>query len=73
MVAMTTVKLLIGAVIIHLVLWAAAAAQPQRRLEVERGSPRRAGRVTGVAARLERAFANFRETFPLFAALIVVD
>ena len=29
--------------------------------------------LTGVAGRLERAFANFRETFPFFAALVVVD
>ena len=27
--------------------------------------------LTGMAARLQRAFANFRETFPLFAAAVV--
>jgi uncharacterized MAPEG superfamily protein len=29
--------------------------------------------LTGIAGRLERAFANFRETFPLFAAAVLVD
>jgi len=28
--------------------------------------------LTGMAGRLERAFANFRETFPFFAAAVLV-
>jgi uncharacterized MAPEG superfamily protein len=67
---MVAVAVLIG--IIHL-LWAAAAAQPQRGLKWNAG-PRDAPVVlTGVAGRLERAFANFRETFPFFAVLVVID
>jgi uncharacterized MAPEG superfamily protein len=29
-------------------------------------------RLAGIAGRLNRAFANFRETFPLFAALVLI-
>jgi uncharacterized MAPEG superfamily protein len=29
--------------------------------------------LTGVAGRLERAFANFRESFPFFVALVIID
>lgn len=58
--------------IIHL-LWAAAAAQPQRGLTWNTGPRDEPVVLTGVAGRLERAFANFRETFPFFAALVVVD
>ena len=58
--------------IIHL-LWAAMAAQPQRGLKWNTGPRDEPIVLTGVAGRLERAFANFRETFPFFAALVVVD
>lgn len=58
--------------IIHL-LWAAAAAQPQRGLKWNTGPRDEPVVLTGVAGRLERAFANFRETFPFFAALVIVD
>ena len=54
-------------------LWAAAAAQPQRGLKWNTGPRDEPIVLTGVAGRLERAFANFRETFPFFAALVVID
>ncbi len=56
--------------VVHL-LWASIAAQPQRGLKWNVG-PRDEPRVlTGMAGRLERAFANYRETFPLFAAALL--
>ena len=58
--------------IIHL-LWAAMAAQPQRGLKWNTGPRDEPVVLTGVAGRLERAFANFRETFPFFAALVLLD
>ena len=67
---MVAVAVLIG--IVHL-LWAAAAAQPQRGLKWNAGSRDEPVVLTGVAGRLERAFANFRETFPFFAALVLVN
>jgi len=67
---MVAAAVIIG--IIHL-LWAAAAAQPQRGLKWNTGPRDEPIVLTGVAGRLERAFANFRETFPFFAALVVVD
>jgi uncharacterized MAPEG superfamily protein len=67
---MVAVAVAIG--IIHL-LWAAAAAQPQRGLKWNVGPRDEPVELTGVAGRLQRAFANFRETFPLFAALVVID
>lgn len=67
---MVAVAILIG--IVHL-LWAAAAAQPQRGLKWNAGPRDEPVVLTGVAGRLERAFANFRETFPFFAALVVID
>jgi uncharacterized MAPEG superfamily protein len=67
---MVAVAVIIG--IIHL-LWAAAAAQPQRGLKWNMGPRDETVVLTGVAGRLERAFANFRETFPFFVALVVID
>ena len=67
---MVAAAVLIG--LVHLV-WAAAAAQPQRGLKWNAGPRDEPIVLTGVAGRLERAFANFRETFPFFAALVVVD
>ena len=66
-------KLLGAAVIIGMVqlLWAAAASRRQQGLEWAAGSRDEARPVTGVAARLNRSFANFMETFPLFAAAVV--
>jgi uncharacterized MAPEG superfamily protein len=57
--------------LVHL-LWAAAAAQPQRGLKWNVGPRDTPVVLTGMAGRLERAFANFRETFPLFAAAVLV-
>ncbi|MDI1365645.1 MAG: MAPEG family protein [bacterium] len=67
-------QLLAAAVLIGLVhlLWASAAAQPQRGLKWNVGPRDEPVVLTGMAGRLERAFANFRETFPLFAVAIVV-
>ena len=61
------------AVIIGLInlLWGAAAAQPQRGLAWNVGPRDTPVVLTGMAGRLERAFANFRETFPFYAALVV--
>ena len=67
---MVAVAVIIG--IIHL-LWAAAAAQPQRGLKWNIGPRDEPIVLIGVAGRLERAFANFRETFPFFVALVVID
>lgn len=63
------VAVLIG--LVHL-LWAAAAAQPQRGLKWNVGPRDEPIVLTGMAGRLERAFANFRETFPLFAVAVLV-
>ena len=57
--------------VVHL-LWAAAAAQPQRGLKWNVGPRDTPVELTGMAGRLERAFANFRETFPFFAAAVLV-
>ncbi|WP_419255664.1 MAPEG family protein [Caulobacter sp. ErkDOM-YI] len=59
------VAVLIG--LVHL-LWASAAAQPQRGLKWNVGPRDTPVTLTGMAGRLGRASANFRETFPLFAA-----
>ena len=66
-------KLLGAAVVIGVLqlLWAAAASRLQQGLEWAAGSRDEARPVTGVAARLNRSFANFMETFPLFAAAVV--
>jgi len=66
-------KLLALAGIIGLVqlIWAAAAAQPQRGLEWNIGPRDEPRPLSGMAGRLERAFANYRETFPIFAAAVV--
>ncbi|MEI6281230.1 MAG: MAPEG family protein [Alphaproteobacteria bacterium] len=56
--------------LVHL-LWAAAAARKQQSLLWAGGSRDEARPVTGVAARLDRAFKNFRETFPFFAAAVL--
>ena len=67
-------QMLAAAVVIGLVhlLWAAAAAQPQRGLKWNVGPRDTPVALTGMAGRLERAFVNFRETFPLFAAVVLV-
>ncbi|PTS88384.1 MULTISPECIES: MAPEG family protein [unclassified Caulobacter] len=57
--------------LIHLV-WASVAAQPQRGLKWNVGPRDTPVVLTGMAGRLGRASANFRETFPLFAAAVLV-
>lgn len=66
-------KLLGCAVIIGVVqlFWAAAAARGQQDLKWAAGPRDEPMPVTGVAARLDRAFRNYRETFPAFAAAIL--
>lgn len=66
-------KLLGAAIIIGLVqlLWAAGAARGQQGLTWAAGSRDEPRPITGVAARLERAFRNYRETFPFFAAAVL--
>ena len=66
---MLGVAIVIG--LVHL-LWAAAAAQPQRGLKWNVGPRDTPIELTGMAGRLQRAFANFRETFPFFAAAVLV-
>jgi uncharacterized MAPEG superfamily protein len=67
-------KMLVVAVIVGLVqlVWATTAgaggARDIKWLMGPRDDPRP---VTGVAARVQRAFGNFMETFPLFAATVV--
>lgn len=66
-------KLLGAAVIVGLVqlIWASAAARSQQSLKWAAGPRDTPMPITGVAARLERAFWNFMETFPFFAAAIL--
>jgi uncharacterized MAPEG superfamily protein len=52
--------------------WAAVAARKQQGLRWARGARDEDKPVTGVAARLERAFRNYMETFPLFAAALIL-
>jgi len=66
---MLLVAVLIGVVQLS---WAAIAARRQQGLAWARGPRDEPRPATGVAARLERAFANFQETFPLFAASVLV-
>ncbi|MBC7668052.1 MAG: MAPEG family protein [Gemmatimonadaceae bacterium] len=67
-------QMLAAAVVIGLVhlLWASAAAQPQRGLKWNVGPRDTPVELTGMAGRLQRAFANFRETFPFFAVAVLV-
>ena len=67
-------QMLAAAVVIGLVhlLWAAAAAQPLRGLKWNVGPRDTPVELTGIAGRLQRAFANFRETFPFFVAAVLV-
>ena len=67
---MIAVAVIIG--ILNL-LWASAAAQPQRGLKWNVGPRDEKIELTGMAGRLTRAFANFRETFPFFVALVIID
>ncbi len=51
--------------------WAAVAARRQQGLKWARGARDEAKPVSGVAARLDRAFKNYLENFPFFAAALV--
>ena len=53
-------------------LWATVAARMQQGLEYGRGPHDQPFALTGGAARLDRSFRNFMETFPLHAAAVVV-
>ncbi|HEY9218047.1 MAG TPA: MAPEG family protein [Phenylobacterium sp.] len=52
-------------------LWAAVSARMQQNLEWARGPRDEPMPIHGVAARLDRAFRNFMETFPFFAAAVL--
>jgi uncharacterized MAPEG superfamily protein len=66
-------KLLGAAVVVGLVQlsWAALAARQQQDLKWAAGPRDEPMPISGVAARLDRAFRNFLETFPFFAAAIL--
>jgi uncharacterized MAPEG superfamily protein len=67
-------KLLVAAVIIGLaqIVWAAVAGSGGERKLAWLLGPRDEPKAVGVvAARLNRALANFLETFPLFAAALL--
>jgi len=66
---MLGVAVLIG--LVHL-LAAALAGVSQRGLKWSAGPRDEPVPVSGFAARLERAFANYRESFPFFAAAVLV-
>ena len=73
MAAAPELLLLAWAVVIGVVqlLWAAVAARRQQNLKWASGPRDEPMPITGVAARLDRAFRNFMETFPLFAVAIL--
>ena len=73
MVAEPELLLLGAAIAVGLVqlMWAAAAARCQQDLKWAAGARDEAMPISGVAARLDRAFRNFMETFPLFAAAVL--
>ena len=52
-------------------MWAAAVARSQQGLKWAAGPRDEPKPLAGVAARLDRAFRNFMETFPLFAAAVL--
>jgi uncharacterized MAPEG superfamily protein len=51
--------------------WAAVAARRQQNLAWARGPRDEPMPIGGTAARLDRAFRNFMETFPFFAAAVI--
>jgi uncharacterized MAPEG superfamily protein len=67
-------QFLAAAVVIGLVqfVWATVAARGQQDLKWAAGPRDDPKPLTGGAARLDRAFRNFMETFPFFAAGVVV-
>jgi len=67
-------KLLAVAIVIGLIqiLWGAAAARQQQGLTWAAGPRDEVRPIEGGAARLDRALCNFLETFPFFAAAVIV-
>ena len=68
-------KLLMAAVVLGMVqlFWAAGAARAQQDIKWAAGPRDTPMPISGGAARLQRAFWNFVETFPFFAAAILAD
>lgn len=66
-------KLLGAAIVVGFIqlMWAAGAARAQQDMKWAAGPRDTPMPIKGVAARLERAFWNFMETFPFFAAAIL--
>ncbi len=56
--------------VVHLILQALTARR-QQGLKWAGGARDEPMPVDGLAGRMERAFANYRETFPLFAAAVI--
>jgi uncharacterized MAPEG superfamily protein len=73
MAAAAELQLLGWAIVIGVVqlCWAAVAARRQQNLKWASGPRDEPMPITGVAARLDRAFRNYMETFPLFAAAVL--
>jgi uncharacterized MAPEG superfamily protein len=69
----TELALLIGAVAVGVIQlhWAALAARRQQSFQWGASARDEPRPLTGVPARLERAYANFMETFPLFAVAVL--
>jgi uncharacterized MAPEG superfamily protein len=67
-------QLLAAAIVVGIVqlLWAAVAARGQQDLKWAAGPRDEPMPIHGVAGRLDRAFRNFMETFPFFAAAVLV-
>ncbi|WP_332768942.1 MAPEG family protein [Phenylobacterium sp.] len=67
-------RLLAAAVVVGVVqlVWATVAARAQGGMKWAAGPRDEPMPVTGGAARLERSFRNFMETFPLHAAVVIV-
>ena len=67
-------KMLAAAIVVGLVQlsWAALAARRQQDLKWAAGPRDKPMPIEGVAARLDRAFRNYMETFAFFAAAILM-
>lgn len=63
------IAILLG--IAHLT-WAAVAARRQQSLKWAAGPRDEAMPISGMAARLDRGFRNYMETFPFFAAAVLL-
>ncbi|GGZ39604.1 MAPEG family protein [Asticcacaulis endophyticus] len=57
--------------LIHLVITALAARRQEGNLKYAAGPRDKPFEYTGMAARLQRSFANFKETFVFFAVIII--